>query len=306
MIDAQTRLLALLGHPVAHSLSPALHNAGFREAGINACYLAFDVPPADLGTALAGLGALGVLGANLTVPHKEGVLAHLDELDATARGAGAVNTVAWRDGRLVGYNTDGDGFLAALAEAGFDPRGRQALLFGSGGAARGVAHALLRAGAARVWLANRTAARAEALARALAAAGDAGPADAVGTGAAGAGVAPAAAAGTPVAAIPLEAEAVGRVAPGVTLVVNCTSVGMHPHADEAVWEDFTVFAPGTLAVDLVYNPARTAFLRRAAAAGLPTLGGLGMLVHQAAQAWRYWFGAPGPLEAFYRAAGGRM
>lgn len=278
MIDARTRLVALLGHPVGHSLSPAMHNAGFREAGINACYLAFDVRPEDLGTALAGLKACGFAGANLTVPHKERVLPLLDDVDATAESVGAVNTVAWRDGRLVGYNTDGDGFLASLAEAGFDPRGRGALLFGAGGAARGVAHALLRAGAPRVWLANRTTARAERLARAL---------------------------GEAVVPLPLEPEAVRRVAPGVSLVVNCTSAGMHPRVGEAAWQDFTLFPPGTLAVDLVYNPARTEFLRRAEAAGLSTLGGLGMLVHQAAQAWRYWFGAPGPVQAFYRAAGGR-
>lgn len=308
MIDARTRLVCLLGHPVAHSLSPALHNAGFREAGHNACYMAFDVPPAALPAAVAGLRALGCLGANVTVPHKERVLDLLDEVDPAARAAGAVNTVAWREGRLVGYNTDGDGFLASLAEVGFDPRGRAALLFGAGGAARGVGLALLRAGVDRLWLVNRTAGRAEALARslALAVAGlppvEAVPADG--------GVVVREARdpvrrqgpGAAVAALPLEADAVRRVAAGAELVVNCTAVGMHPHADEAVWQDFSPFPAGVLVVDLVYNPARTRFLALAAEQGRTVLGGLGMLVHQAAQAWRHWFGAPGPVEVFYRAA----
>lgn len=288
MIDARTRLVALLGDPVAHSLSPAMHNAGFREAGLNACYLAFPVPAADLARALAGLRAVGFLGANVTVPHKEQALYLADGVDPVARAAGAVNTLAWEDGRLVGYNTDGDGFLASLAEAGFDPRGREALLFGAGGAARGVALALLRAGARRVWLANRTAERAEALVRSLAAALPLVP------GLAGAGSA--------LVAVPLGVSAVARVAPGVTLIVNCTSAGMHPAVDEAAWEDFVPFPAGALAVDLVYNPARTRFLALAEGAGLATLGGLGMLVHQAALSWRHWFGRPGPVDVFYRAA----
>lgn len=288
MIDAQTRLVALLGDPVAHSLSPAMHNAGFREAGLNACYLAFAVPAAGLPRAVDGLRALGFLGANVTVPHKEQVLHLVDAIDPVARAAGAVNTLAWRDGRVVGHNTDGDGFLAALAEAGFDPRGREALLFGAGGAARGVALALLLAGARRVWLANRTPARAEDLARSLTAALSLLPEPA--------------AAGPGLAALPLEAGAVARVAPGVTLIVNCTTAGMHPAVDAAAWEDFRPFPAGALAVDLVYNPARTRFLALAEGAGLATLGGLGMLVHQAALAWRHWFGRTGPVDVFYRAA----
>lgn len=288
MVDAQTRLVALLGEPVAHSLSPAMHNAGFQEAGLNACYLAFAVPAADLARALAGLRVLGLLGANVTVPHKEQALHLADAVDPVAQAAGAVNTLAWHGGRLVGYNTDGDGFLASLAEAGFDPRGREALLFGAGGAARGVALALLRAGVRRVWLANRTPERAEELVRSLTAALPLVP--------------ELAGAGRAMATLPLEAGVVARVAPGVTLIVNCTTAGMHPAVDSAVWEDFRPFPAGALAVDLVYNPARTRFLALAEGAGLATLGGLGMLVHQAALAWRHWFGCPGPVDVFYRTA----
>ncbi len=283
-IDARTQLLVLLGHPVGHSLSPAMHNAGFHERGRNACYLACDVAPPDVAAAVAGLRALRAAGANVTVPHKEAVLPLMDEVSPTARAAGAVNTIAVRDGRLYGDNTDVGGFLASLAEAGYDPRGRGALLFGAGGAARGVALGLLQAGAGPVWIANRTYGRAVELAKALSVA-------------AGAGVAP----GGAGAVAPLAMEAVATVAPRAGLVVNCTSVGLGA-AGQSVWNDFSRFPPGTLAVDLVYNPEVTPFLGAAETAGLPTLGGLGMLVHQAALAWEVWFGEKGPVDVFYAAA----
>lgn len=282
-IDAETALLAVLGHPVRHSLSPVMHNAGFRARGRNCCYLALDVAPEDVPAAVTGLRALGALGANVTVPHKEAVLPLMDEVSPVALAAGAVNTIVVRDGRLCGDNTDVGGFIASLAEVGFDPCGRGALLFGAGGAARGVALGLLRAGAGPIWIANRTYRRAVDLTDSLQGAARPGPD--------GAG-----------AVTPLALEAVPAVAARAALVVNCTSVGLGPTAGESVWNDFACFRPGTLAVDIIYKPPVTPFLRAAASAGLPTLGGLGMLVHQAALAWEVWFGEKGPVDVFYAAA----
>lgn len=253
-----------------------MHNAAFRELGWEAWYTPCPVSRGNVGAAVAGLRALGFLGANVTVPHKEAVMPYLDEVDPLARQAGAVNTILCRDGRLSGSNTDVGGFLLSLEEAGFDPAGRGALLIGAGGAARGVALALVQAGAGPVWVAGRDPAKAAALCRDVAGA-------------------------EPVA---WDAAAVAAVAAGVGCLVNCTPVGMHGAAAATPpWEGWHgVFPRGGLAVDLIYNPERTPFLAWAEGQGLGTLGGLGMLVHQAALAWEVWFGRRGPAEIFYRAA----
>ncbi|HIP95583.1 MAG TPA: shikimate dehydrogenase, partial [Anaerolineae bacterium] len=130
-IDGHTQLVGLIGWPVEHSLSPAMHNAAFEVLGLNWCYVPLPVPPERVGAAVKGLAALGFCGANVTVPHKQAVMPYLDEIDETAQAIGAVNTILVREGRLIGYNTDGDGFLAALREAGFAPARRRALVLGA-------------------------------------------------------------------------------------------------------------------------------------------------------------------------------
>ncbi|MBX6377648.1 MAG: shikimate dehydrogenase [Clostridia bacterium] len=272
-----TRVFGVIGYPVAHSLSPVMHNAGFREEGLDAVYVPLAVPPERLAAAMEGVRALGLGGVNVTLPHKEAVLAHLDGVSEEARVVGAVNTVACRDGRLEGFNTDGPGFVRSLREAGVEPRGARALLFGAGGAARAIAFALCAAGVDRLWVVNRTPARAEALAVDLARAGGR------------------------VEAAPLIEAAVRQVAADVTLVVNATSAGLEGRGG-SVWSDFRCFPPAAVAVDIVYRPEWTPFLEAARAAGLRTVGGLGMLVHQAALAWEVWFGRPGPVRVFYRSA----
>lgn len=271
---AQPRLLAVLGYPVAHSLSPAMHQPALEAAGFNARYVALAVQPADLGAAVRGLAALGFIGANVTLPHKEAVLGYLDEVTDDARLIGAVNTIAIRDGRLYGSNTDGAGFLAHLRAEGVDPAGKAAVILGAGGAARAIAVALARAGVTRLAVLGRTAARAEAVAAAARAAGCAG-------------------------------ASAGALAPagleGAALVVNCTPVGMHPHAGEspvpAAW-----LPAGAVVYDTIYRPARTRLLQDAVARGLRGIGGLGMLVYQGALAWQPWFGRRGPAEQMFAAA----
>lgn len=281
----QPRPYALLGWPVGHSLSPAMHNAAFREQGIQAIYVALAVPPEELDEAVRGLASLGFGGANVTIPHKEAVLGYLDEVTPEALLIGAVNTIVCRDGRLTGHNTDGQGFLRHLYAEGIDPAGQNAVILGAGGAARAVAAALAGAGVRTLVVAGRTPERAEAVAglarRAASAAGMEVEA-------------------APVALPSREAE---LALADAHLVVNCTPVGMAPATGESPLPDgLGGLRPGTVVYDTVYRPPQTRLLRDARARALVTIGGLGMLVHQGALAWELWFGRPGPVPVMWAAA----
>lgn len=270
-----TRLAGIIGHPVAHSLSPVFQQAAFETSGLDVRYEHWDTPSEALPGRLVSLRDPKYLGANVTIPHKEAVIPLLDELGGQSARVGAVNTIVNRHGRLFGFNTDGPGFVAALRnEARWDPAGRSILLLGAGGAARGIAFALLEANAARVDIANRTLPRAERLA-----------ADVRNAGGKCAAVSP---------DIPLASY---------DGVVNCTSIGMHGTGTETQSPaDLTSARPGTLAVDIVYAPERTPFLAQAETLGLPTLGGLPMLIYQGALAFELWTGATAPVETMFEAA----
>ncbi|MFN8585202.1 MAG: shikimate dehydrogenase [Dehalococcoidia bacterium] len=272
-----TQRIALLGHPVAHSISPRFQQAALDALAIDARYEAWDVPPADLPIALERLRSAELLGANVTVPHKEAVFRLVDRLDPLAERVGAVNTIVRRDGQLHATNTDVAGILAALA--GIPLHGASVLLLGAGGAARAVVVAMHQAGVSRLTIANRTLDRARALAV----------------------LAP----GIEVIPCSLEAtDATLREAmAGASLVMQSTTIGMLHGPDEAgspVPADW--FQPGQTAFDLVYNPERTPFLRAAEAAGARPLGGLAMLVHQGAKAFRLWTGVEPPLDVMFDAA----
>jgi shikimate dehydrogenase len=266
-----TRTAGLIGHPVAHSLSPVFQNAAFQHCGLDVAYDAWDTPAAALRGRMQRLRSADMLGANVTIPHKQAVIPHLDELGDFSRRVGAVNTIVNREGRLFGFNTDGPGFVQSLKdEQNTDPRGANVLVFGAGGAARGIVLALADAGA-QVAIVNRTYERAESLASL---------------------------AGASTVAL--------REAPDLGLydvLVNTTSIGMEGTGTEA--ESATMFEGtkvGALAVDIVYAPARTAFLRGAEEAGLRTLGGLAMLVYQGALAFTHWTGIQAPVEVMFDAA----
>lgn len=274
---AATRRLGVLGWPVAHSRSPAIHGAVHRELGIDASYELLPVPPGDLVAAVAGLRAMGWLGANVTVPHKQAVVACCDVLTPEAELVGAVNTLHFTAGGLVGDNTDARGWSAAMdaEQPGWDGRG-SALVLGTGGAARAVVVGLARRGVA-VAVAGRRVTAARELAD-LALAAGAPAAFAVAT--------------TDEAAL---ATAVERAA----VVVNATPLGMH---GERLPEPLMRLRGDQAASDLVYEPARTPFLVAAAAAGAPAVGGLGMLVHQAALASARWHDIEPPVGACLRGA----
>ncbi len=284
-ISGRTQLYGLLGHPVAASLSPAMHNAALRHLGLDAVYVPLPVLPERLAEAVRGLVAAGIRGFNLTVPHKLAILPLLDEITPEAQAVGAVNTVRVEHGsgtaRLTGTNTDGAGFLRSLEhDLQWRPAGKRVLLLGAGGAARGISESLLGAGAAGLWIANRTAARAQALLDGLRAR-------------------------HPGAQLRLLAPAdLAGSAPD--LLVNATTVGMGggPGAGSPL-----SLGPVPLAslgvkeavVDIVYHPAQTALLADARRLGLPCANGIGMLLYQGCAALEFWLGRPAP-EAVMRAA----
>jgi len=261
---AATALCGILLHPAGHTRSPAMHNAAFRALGIDAVYLAFDVPPARLAEAVAGLRALRARQLAISIPHKQAVLALIDEIDETARRIGAANTLTLRGERFVGSNTDWLGAVRALEREG-PLAGRRAVVLGAGGTARAVVFGLRERGA-RVVVLNRTRERAAALAREL------------GAEAAGA------------------LDELARVPHDV--LVNTTSVGLRADASPV---DASALRPGSLVLDAVYDPERTRLLRDAQARGARVIGGKWMLVHQAAAQLELWTGRPAPLEVMQAA-----
>jgi len=269
-IGGATRVVAVVGWPVAHSLSPVIHNAAFAALEMDWTYVALPVEPGAVPEAVAGVRALGFAGANVTMPHKEAVADAMDELTEDAGRLRAVNTIEVRGDRLVGHNTDAPGFARFLErDAGFDAAGKTALLFGAGGAARACALAVARAGLTRIVVALREPARAAPLAAAL---------------------------GT----FPTQVEVIGFDDAGdatVDLIVNATPLGAHG-------EDLPLpklGADGVL-VDLLYRPAVTPAQQAARAAGARAFGGLGLLLHQAALSFELWTGRPAPLEVMSAAA----
>jgi shikimate dehydrogenase len=270
---AQARLFGVLGDPVDHSLSPVMQNAAFAAAGLPHLYLRYRVPPAALASALREAKALGMGGLNLTVPLKEAVIPLLDALTPAAERAAAVNTIVFSpDGRLLGDNTDGEGFVHAL---GGRARGARAVVIGAGGSGAAVAAALARAGALTVTIANRTATRAERLAARLTGAGRAR-----------------------IRIAPLTALARGAALEDATLVVNATPLGLAGGRLRLRW---TASPQRCLFVDLVYARRPTPFLAGAARARRPTLDGAAMLLHQGALAFEAWTGRRAPRRAMARA-----
>jgi shikimate dehydrogenase len=261
----------VIGSPVRHSLSPAIFEAAFEVTGLDWTYLAFEVGPETLPAAVGAVAALGVAGLSVTMPHKAAIVPLLDEVSATAGLLDAVNCVSWRDGRLIGDNTDGAGFLAALSATAIPLDGARVVVIGGGGAARAIAHALGGAGVAQVTVMNRTESRAAAVA-ALA-----GPSGRVGT--------------------PSEISS-------ADVVINATSVGMAPGGGLPLDPD--LLHAGQVVVDAVYHPVHTELLQAAAARGARAVDGVGMLVGQAGIAFERWTGLAPPLDAMRAAADLRL
>lgn len=278
MIDATWRLYGVCAHPAAHSLSPQMQNAALAAAGINGVYLAFDVPPAALGDMVRAIRALGIAGMNVSIPHKRAVGALLDGLEGDAVLSGSVNTIIQRQGRLIGYSTDGEGFIRSLREeAGYTPRGKKICLLGTGGAALALTTRLIREEAAGITLVTRGKKAAPDW-----------PATAMG------GLNP-----RMVTYDDLHADP--GLLDGYDLLINTTPLGMHPDTQDMPPVPVSIFHPGLLVYDLIYNPRVTRLMAAAGKAGAKVLNGLGMLVYQGAASFELWTGRQAPVRAMREA-----
>ncbi len=272
-----TKQLGILGYPLAHSISPAFQQAALDHLGIDARYDSWPTAPQDLPDRVEQLRSDEVMGANVTIPHKESIIPLLDELDEVASAIGGVNTIVNQGGRLKGFNTDAPGFMRGLCEDGaFETRGTRVVVIGAGGAARAVAYSLAAAGVSFLVIVNRTPERARSLARYLL---------------------------TVFKDLSLEASGRLEQITRFDLLVNCTSIGtrhsetegMLPIADDLI-------RAGALVYDLVYNPSETRLIEAARERGARTVGGLPMLVYQGAEAFRLWTGVDAPVQVMFEAA----
>jgi shikimate dehydrogenase len=282
-IRGTTRLLGILGHPLSHSYSPAMHNAGIESLGLDLAYLPFPVEGNGLAPVLNALKSVGFLGVNVTMPHKSAVLPLLDEVSPISRTMGVVNTIVNRDGKLYGTTTDPDGFLRAYQEAegktagdgSFD--GKSVAILGNGGSARTIAFTL-----ALMTKARRTAVVARDPVKSAALIAEIG----------------AAAPGAAIRALTFAAYADAEVRAEYDVVVNTTPLGMDPEAGQSPLPAAQL-EPGQTVYDIIYNPEETVLLREAKARGCRTIGGLGMLVHQGLASFELWTGRNPGSAAFY-------
>jgi|CXWL01.1.fsa_nt_gi shikimate dehydrogenase len=270
-INAHTQLCGILGNPVEHSLSPAIHNAAFQMLGLNFVYLAFRVE--DLPGAVKGLRALGNLrGFSVTIPHKVAAMSLLDEVEPTALKIGSINTIVIEQGRLKGYNTDASGAMRAMKEAGVSLSGQRVVLLGSGGAARAIAFALAGEGVGGLTMLGIDDKERQGLARDVQEK-----------------------TGLRVEEGPPTEERLAQVLPSAQVLLHCTPIGMHPKVD-ATTVPAQLLGSHLTVMDIVYNPLETRLLREAKAAGCRTIRGVEMFVHQAVAQFELWTGKPAPVE----------
>ena len=280
-MSSASRRVGVIGHPVAHSISPRFQQAGFDAAGIDARYNAWDLAPSQLESHIESLREDAALGANVTIPYKEAALRHVDGLHETARFVGAINTIVNNDGHLQGYNTDVTGFQRSLIEAGFDPAGARVVLWGAGGAARAVAWALIWRQAAALTIINRTAVRAGRLRHDLASASASAALQSLGA----------------------DDERVGDALCSADLVVQCTSVGLQGSETAGrVPFDPALLGRDAFVVDLIANPIETPLVEAVNRAGRRAIGGLPMLVYQGAAAFELWTEREAPVDVMMKAA----
>jgi len=273
MITGKTRIVGLFGYPVEHTLSPYMHNAAFESLGLDYCYLPFRVIPEAIKEAVSAIKALNMRGVNITIPHKEAIIPYLDELDREAELIGAVNTVLHEGGRLIGYNTDGRGFIRSLKEeGGIIPRGMGAMIIGAGGAARAIAFSLAIEGVKKIFINDIIAEKAKELSSALSSK-------------------------TPSEAVYIKdlKEGIGEV----DILINATPQGMKkadplPIPSELLLKRLIVY-------DIVYNPPETPLLKEARAKGAKAIGGIGMLLYQGAISFKIWTGQDPPIEVMREA-----
>ena len=265
-ITGKTQVYGIIGHPVTHSFSPLMHNAAFRNLNLDHIYVAFDVLPENIQSAIQGLKSLNIKGINVTVPHKTHVLPYLDEVTTTAQRIGAVNTIKYKDGKWVGTNTDGKGFLRSLESLSFTPEHKKVVLLGAGGAARAILVALCEAKAAHILIVNRTPQKAQSLVEAF----------------------------SPIfPEVQIDAVTLNDLSSAsVDFLINTTTVGMKSD-DSPV--DLNQFSQVGYVADIIYAPAKTALLKQAETLNIPFINGIGMLLYQGCEAFEFWTGQSAPV-----------
>jgi shikimate dehydrogenase len=278
-ISGNTIVCGIIGDPVKHTISPAMHNAAFTHSGLDYIYVPFHVTQEDLGEAINGLKAMHIRGLNVTIPHKVRVIPLLDEVDLLAQQIGAVNTIVNNEGVLKGYNTDGVGFLKALYENEIDPKNKNIIIVGAGGASRAISFTLASKGA-NIIILNRL----FDLEWAVNLATDINNRY-----------------HTDIQALELKENNLSKAIATADLLVNTTSVGMSPYTENSPVES-RFLKPGLLVCDIVYNPLETKLIDEAKKAGAKTQDGLGMLVWQGAMAFEYWTGQKAPVDIMREAA----
>jgi len=278
-ITSKTKTLGIFGHPISHTLSPVMHNAVIKALGLDMAYLPFEVKPPNLKEAINGIKSLGIIGVSITIPHKESVIRFLDDISEEARLVGAVNTIVYKDRKLVGYNTDGSGYMASLKEElGFNPKSKRIIIIGAGGAARGILAALATQKPKSITVANRTLSRAVSLIKAFKGKFR----------------------DTRFEAINLDDNMLKMSFNSVDLLINTTSVGMKQGKTLKI--PLETLPKIAIVSDIIYNPLETLLLKKAKKFGLTTHGGLGMLVHQGARSFKLWTGMDAPMNVMRKAA----
>ena len=275
MLTSKTKIYGLLGYPIKHSFSPLIHNAAFEAEKIDACYLCFETKPEDIKQAIEGIRALNIQGVNLTIPHKEICLSYLDEIDKNAEFIGAVNTIVRKENKLIGYNTDGEGFIKALKEdLDFDSKDKTIFLFGAGGAGKAIGMSLAKYGAKQIFIVDKNKKKARALAENIKE-------------------------NFPNTIAELTHSHNQEAIKASHLLVNATPIGMNPNDNLMI---NPVYFPQQLNIfDLIYNPRETKLLRIAKKKGLKAVNGLGMLIHQATLSFELWTGEKAPLAVMKEA-----
>jgi shikimate dehydrogenase len=272
-IEPGFRVCALIGHPVGHSLSPAMHNAGFEALGLPLVYVAHDIAPGQVPEAIQAARSLGYRGLSVTIPHKVAALECMDEVDPTARAIGCINTVVNDEGRLIGYNSDGRGALNALRQTGADPEGRRVVVLGTGGAARAIAMTIaLGARPAELVLLGVVPEELDRLGRDVSKHMTAN-----------------------VKVEPLNDATLAAAMGEADIVLHCTPIGMHPQSAHTI-VPAALFRPGQVVFDVVYNPRETRLLSEAAAAGCRVVSGVEMFLGQALVQFELWTGRPAPSD----------
>lgn len=260
MINGNTKLLCLLGSPVAHSFSPAMHNAAFNKLGINASYMAFDIPSTSIEKTLMGLKEINFVGANLTSPHKNAVIPFLDDIDPLALKIGAVNTVLYKEGRLKGFNTDVLGFVEAIKIRGVNLQNKKIAILGTGGAAQAATVGLLNEPVEKIDVISRNLDKARTMV-------------------------------APFKTDKICAKSYDEIEmPEIyDLIVNATPLGMHPFEGKSPIDVSVYGHAQSVYYDLIYNPSETEFLRQARVLNRMTINGLDMLIYQGIYALKYWY-----------------